>query len=171
MVKNSKFLITVLLADGQPQGSAKQLWLYQPYGMSAACPSGLLNSSHRFFFNCLFANLLQASTCCLYRMRTVVELFCIGFLVFCHILAIFVCAFPDWSHNSWQISNSLVGRLAKFNGIWWECFSPKWGIVVCDNYGKTAIYSDCKFCSETQRIRQIHVFISKRFWQKNQFWI
>ncbi|CAK8689406.1 unnamed protein product [Clavelina lepadiformis] len=69
-------------------------------------------------------------------------LFCFLIQVLTHFMYIFICAFPDWKHSSWQMSNPLVGRLANFDGIWWRCFSPKWGIIVCDNYGKSSIYSN-----------------------------
>ena len=63
------------------------------------------------------------------------------FLVWNHIAILFVCVFPDWKHSAWQISQGLIGRIANFQGVWWQCFSPKWGLFVCDNYGKTPVFS------------------------------
>ena len=66
------------------------------------------------------------------------------FIVLNHIAILFVCVFPDWKHSSWQISNGLIGRVATFSGIWWNCFSPKWGLFVCDNHGQVPVYSKRK---------------------------
>ena len=61
-----------------------------------------------------------------------------------HVMVLFCVIFPDWKHSDWQISSPLVGRLATFEGIWWRCFSPKWGLMVCDNHGSTAVFVSCK---------------------------
>lgn len=63
------------------------------------------------------------------------------FLFINHVATVFVCVFPDWKHSSWQVSAGLIGRVATFQGAWWNCFSPKWGLFVCDNYGKVPVYS------------------------------
>ncbi|CAK8689407.1 unnamed protein product [Clavelina lepadiformis] len=47
--------------------------------------------------------------------------------------------FPDWEHSAWQIEENLMGRVKRFNGLFFRCISPKQGSFKCDNYGKPSI--------------------------------
>ena len=78
------------------------------------------------------------------------------FLFLNHIATLLVCVFPDWKHSAWQMSQGLIGRVANFQGVWWQCFSPKWGLFVCDNYGKVPVYSEGKHFFKSVVICAIH---------------
>ena len=60
----------------------------------------------------------------------------LGMMMLLFYVIFWITCFPDWTHSAWQLEENLMGRVKRFNGLFFRCISPKQGSFKCDNYGK-----------------------------------